>query len=414
MNRTLFFLTLLIGLVGCQQAPAELPEEWLVKYRPGASIVKQGQPLAGEIQLVRLSASEAQELRASSGVVFVQPNHVYEAQRLPNDSYFQMQWYLRAIGMPKAWDSTVGSPQAVIAVIDTGITNHPDLKGRTLPGYDFASRPDTGDGDGWDSDPSDPGDTNGSSHGTLVAGVIGAASNNRLGVAGVCWQCSILPVRALNRERQSTSADLVAAVRWAAGLEVVGAPLNPNPARIINMSLGSRITGGCSADPAMAESIAEATAAGALVVVAAGNSATQAAEFSPASCPGTLSVTATDRWGRLTSYANFGPAVGLAAPGGVLFQDLDGDGKSDGILTTAYSLGEGFGYYFYQGTSLATPQVAGVAGLLASLRPDWSPEQIAGALLNSAVPIPKSYCPGGCGAGALNAPGAIKLAEAAN
>ena len=413
MNRTLFF-TLLLGLVGCQQAPAELSEEWLVKYRPGASMVKDGQPLAGEIQLVSLNTSEAQELRADPGVVFVQPNYVYEAQRLPNDSYFQMQWHLRAIGMPKAWDSTVGSPQAVIAVIDTGITNHPDLKGRTLPGYDFASRADTGDGDGWDPDPSDPGDTNGSSHGTLVTGVIGAASNNRLGVTGVCWQCSLLPVRALNRQRQSTSADLVAAVRWAAGLEVVGAPPNPNPARVINMSLGSRITGGCSADPAMAGAIAEATAAGALVVVAAGNSATQAAEFSPASCPGALSVTATDRWGRLTNYANFGPAVGLAAPGGMLYQDLDGDGKSDGILTTAYSLGEGFGYYFYQGTSLATPQVAGVAGLVASLRPDWSPEQIANALLGSAVPIPKSYCPGGCGAGALNAPGAIQLAEATN
>ena len=357
---------------------------------------------------------EAQELGTDPGVVFVQPNHVYEAQRLPNDSYFQLQWHLRAIGMPKAWDSTVGSAPAVIAVIDTGITDHPDLKERTLPGYDFVSRADTGDGDGWDADPTDPGDTNGSSHGTLVAGVIGAASNNGLGIAGVCWQCSLLPVRALNRQRQSTSADLVAAVRWAAGLEVVGAPPNPNPARVINMSLGSRITGGCSADPAMAEAIADATAAGALVVVAAGNSATLAGEFSPASCPGALSVTATDRWGRLTSYANFGSAVRLAAPGGVLFQDLDGDGKSDGILSTAYSLGEGFGYYFYQGTSLATPQVAGVAGLLASLRPDWGPEEIAGALLASAVPIPKSYCPGGCGAGALNAPGAIKLAESAN
>jgi serine protease len=96
----------------------------------------------------------------------------------------------------------------------------------------------------------------------------------------------------------------------------------------------------------------------------------------------------------------------------MIYQDLDGDGTTDGILSTAYFLGEGFIYYFFQGTSLAAPQVAGVAGLLATLRPDWGPEEIAGALLGSAVPIPKSYCPGGCGAGALNAPGAVKLAEA--
>lgn len=187
------------------------------------------------------------------------------------------QWYLKtptselvsAINAPAAWDRQTGSSSIVVAVLDTGIrADHPDLAGQVLPGYDLVGYSSSSalslaignDGDGADADPSDPGDwvtqaevnagtlgssctsdevKNSSWHGTRVAGLIAAASNNGLGMAGVAWGSRILPVRVLGK-CGGFDSDIIAGMRWAGGLSVSGLPANPNPARVINLSLGAR------------------------------------------------------------------------------------------------------------------------------------------------------------------------------
>ena len=179
----------------------------------------------------------------------------------PNDSFYISgdQWYLQdkadtgyaGIDAAHAWDITTGSPGMVIAVVDTGIVPHPDL-GRVIPGYDFVSdATGANDGDGRDPDPTDPGDwrttglcpapfntrENSDWHGTMVAGVIAADTDNAIGIAGIDWNARILDVRALGRCGGDFS-DILDAMTWSAGLRVPGVPMNPNPAKVINLSVG--------------------------------------------------------------------------------------------------------------------------------------------------------------------------------
>ena len=201
-------------------------------------------------------------LMALPDVAYAEPDYMMLPTLMPNDPQYVQQWNYFApsagsfgINAPAAWDITTGSAAIVVAIIDTGITNHADLSGRTVPGYDFISDSRVAnDGDGRDSDPSDPGDwittaenisgffqgcrvTNSSWHGTHVAGTIGAASNNSLGVSGINWQSKILPVRVLGKCGGATS-DIADGMRWAAGLSVSGVSPNANPARVLNLSLG--------------------------------------------------------------------------------------------------------------------------------------------------------------------------------
>jgi subtilisin family serine protease len=262
-----------------------------------------------------------------------------------------------------------------VGVIDTGILPHADLTNRTLPGYDFISTAFVGnDGDGRDSNPVDSGDwsaygecytdspASGSSwHGTHVAGTIGAASDNGYGVAGVNWTSRIVPVRVLGKCGGYTS-DIADAIRWTAGLSVGGAPINQNPAQVINMSLGGAYT--CGATSAMQLAINDAVANGAVVVVAAGNSSMDAAGYTPAGCNNVVAVAANNRAGSRTYYSNYGETVEIAAPGGEVPLN------PGGILSTLDSgsmspLGDNV-FAFYQGTSMAAPHVAGVVSLMAS------------------------------------------------
>ena len=287
----------------------------------------------------------------------------------------QWQWRIpRRHQSPRAWDNSTGSASVAVAVIDTGILpNHPDITGspNLAPGYDMIS--DTfvaNDGDGRDGDPTDPGDataadecfpgsqpSDDSWHGTHVAGTVGVGnSNNSAGVAGSNWQVTVVPVRVLGK-CGGTIADINDAIRWAAGLPVPGVPANPDPARVINMSLGGG--GACSASPSTQSAINDAVAAGATVVVAAGNSAADAADFMPASCNNVITVAASDYRGQLvTRYSNFGTTVDIMAPGGDVQRDDDGDGNPDGVLSMVNG-----GYAFYNGTSMAAPHVSGVAAL---------------------------------------------------
>jgi hypothetical protein len=333
----------------------------------------------------------------------------------PNDSHYRaLQWNLRAIGLEQAWEVTEGSADVVVAVIDSGVAlHHPDLAARFLPGRDFISDPAlSGDGDGWDDDPTDVGANPEERvyHGSHVAGIIGAASNNSRGVAGVDWRCRILPVRAISSiTNDGTDADLAAAIRWAAGLPVPGAPTNPNPADVINLSFG-----GPGRSAVLEDAVTAALAQGVVVIAAAGNQGKDVRSFYPAAIPGVITVGATDYSGALASYSNYGAQVDVMAPGGDVAVSLPGEylGKTweAGILSTSYyHAKQAYSYRMFDGTSVAAPQVTGVVSLVLALRPDFTLENIHALLRGTGVPV--EGCSTGCGAGLVDARAAVELAQ---
>jgi serine protease len=376
-----------------------------------------------------MTISSAQAIAALSDVEYAQPNYIVQIVRTPDDPLYSLQWHYfnnggsasqspGGVNLPTTWDVNRGDPGIVLAVIDTGILpNHADIAGSTnlLPGFDMISNAFTAnDGDGRDPDPTDTGDATAAGecfpgsppqasswHGTHVAGTTGVGrTNNGVGVAGVNWRVSLQAIRVLGK-CGGTIADINDAIRWAAGLTVPGIAGNPTPARVINMSLGG--FGACTNSPATQSAIDDAVAAGTSVVVAAGNNAQDAANFNPASCEDVITVAASDARGHLvTRYSNFGASVEIMAPGGDVQRDDNGDGNPDGVL----SMVEG-GYAFYNGTSMASPHVAGVAALLLARQPTLTPAQVSHALQSGAMPRSAAQCPRACGAGLLNATVAV-------
>ena len=389
-------------------------------------------PMSGDAHVLslpaRVSPAEAEAiartLAALPDVEYAEPDYVMRPMLVPNDPSYPAQWHYYepfGINAPAAWDITTGSAAIRVAVIDTGITDHPDLAGRWVGGYDFiADVPTANDGNGRDSDPHDPGDwvtanmcgpgepaENSSWHGTHVAGTIGAASNNGLGVAGINWVSLIVPVRVLGRCGGFTS-DIVDGMRWAAGLTVVGVPANANPAKVMNMSLGG--SGACGST--YQNAINAINAAGAMVVVSAGNSNANAANFQPASCSGVVTVAATDRDGNRTFYSNFGTTVEISAPGGETNTNSPSLAPQNGVLST---LNSGLttpgtpSYVYYQGTSMAAPHITGILSLMVSLDPTLNFTQSLQLLQSSARAFPAgSNCTTStCGSGMADAAAAL-------
>jgi len=346
---------------------------------------------------------------------------VAEAFGDPNDPLYTSQWQYTdttsGISLPQAWTVTQGQNAINVAVVDTGILPHPDLLSKTLPGIDMVSEAAMGnDGNGRDSDPTDPGDwiapgdvcyagraSNSTWHGTHVAGTVGALTNNGVGVAGVNPGSRIVPVRVLGKCGGYTS-DIVDGIRWAAGLAVAGVPGNPNPAKVVNLSLGA--PGTCTR--AMQEAINEVRARGVLLVVASGNSGANIdyQNFTPANCNGVVTVGASNAQGGKAYYSNYGTRIDVMAPGGDSWQ---------GILSTSdygstYSTGAA--YKSMSGTSMATPHVAGVVSLIYAINPNLVPSQVIDILKQTADSMPLSYgCESGvCGAGLMNAFEAVSLA----
>jgi serine protease len=278
-------------------------------------------------------------------------------------------------------------------------------------GYDFIN--DTAvsvDGNGRDSDAQDPGDwytnsacgagpsqSNSSWHGTHVSGTIAAVTNNGNGVAGVAFNAKVLPVRGLGKCGGYTS-DIADGIVWASGGSVPGVPANTNVAKVINMSLG----GGGACDTTTQNAINSARSRGTVVVVAAGNESQNAANVSPASCSGVITVAAVARNGGRASYSNFGSLVAVAAPGG---------GTGGSVLSTLNSGARTPGadsYAGYQGTSMATPHVAGVVALMLSKNPSLTPDQVKTILQQTARPFPASCSQ--CGSGIIDASAAVDAA----
>ena len=443
-------------------------------------------PVGASAQLLRftrpLTAEQAERvaarLAASPEVVWVSANTRERRQAValnpPSDPYFPGtagQWWLQAVGgsnanaiqarlrgvagFQTAWQSgTTGNAAAVVAVLDSGITCHPDLGnagpgcigGAILPGYDFvadwdplAQRGYANDGDGRDADPRDPGDWVDSAdrsadparygscdiddstwHGTVIAGLVAARTDNGIGAAAINWNGRVLPVRVAGKCGADV-ADIIEGMRWAAGLPACKrsdgsggcaefAPMNPTPARIVNISFGGSAP--CSA--VYQQAIDELRAApfpggqvGAVVVAAAGNG--WGAPSRPANCQRVIGVGALNRDGFKANYSNFGAALAISTVGG---DDDDGawgqllgvNSLADsGILTIgndgrtlpADCTRQGANCYFYHfGSSFSAPIVSGAVSLMLSVNPALTPSQIEQGLARSARPHVRSSVAG--------------------
>jgi serine protease len=432
-------------------------------------------------------------LRADPAVEFADIDERRYPASLPNDPLFVAtsgatgQWYMQppsnattdlaATDAVSAWAITTGDTGTVIADVDTGVRfDHPDLlraglgtDGRLLPGYDFVSGDENrssgaqlgtylvaNDGDGWDPDPTDPGDwisatdqqnalfpssscptADSSWHGTRVVGILGAITNNSVGVAGMTWGSWILPVRALGK-CGGYDSDIIAGIEWAAGISVSTAatpvPDNPYPANIINLSLGG--TGSCISAYQIA--LNKVTSLGALIVVSAGNAST--AVGAPANCSplvsGLIAVAGLRNVGTKVGYSSFGPEVGISAPAGNCVNSSGACLRSIDTTTNLGTTTPGQNSYTNQtntnlGTSFSAPIVSGIAGLMRAVNGNLTPKQLVARLESSATPFPPNtatpilpVCPasvtgtlecscppaGECGTGMANALSAVKAA----
>jgi serine protease len=438
-------------------------------------------------------AAVLDKLRADPAVAFADVDERRYALALPNDPLFAPtatasgQWYMltpstatptsdaAATDAVSAWGITQGSSGTVIADVDSGIRfDHPDLLragfgGRLLPGYDFvgqdlnASNSEplgtflvANDGDGWDPDPSDPGDwidstdlmnttvfpskncsaENSSWHGTRVMGVLGAVTNNDVGIAGMSWNPYLLPVRALGK-CGGLDEDIIAGIMWSVGMPVFDdsgnpVPANPYPADIINLSLGGTGTS-CPGD--YQSLITQLTSMGVLVVASAGNESGPVDV--PAICPGVLAVAGLRNVGTKVGYSSLGPEVGIGAPAGNCVNVTAGSPCLRSIDTTVNegSTVPGANGYTDEtnsnlGTSFSAPIVSGIAALMRAVNANLTPPQLIARMKASATPYPQPVttpatpqCVNGstssvecacttttCGAGMVNAFSAVKAA----
>jgi len=271
-------------------------------------------------------------LARCASVACAEPNFVRRPLADPDDTFYNLQWHFGLINLPQAWDLTTGNSDVIVAVLDTGSTDHPDLAGREIAGYDFISDPDRAiDGDGLDDDPTDPGDKGSpggvsSFHGTHVAGTIGAETNNGEGVAAVTWATGIMHLRVLGKGG-GTDFDIANAILYAAGLANSSGALPERKAHVINMSLG-----GPGFNQAVADAVTAARQAGVVIFAASGNDDTTAPAY-PAAYEGVVSVGSVDLNGLRAPYSNYGPTLDIVAPGGDTSQDANLDGWPDGVLS---------------------------------------------------------------------------------
>ncbi|HEX5682665.1 MAG TPA: S8 family serine peptidase [Ideonella sp.] len=435
-----------------------------------------GRMLAERMQLVLGSGIGSQalaaKLAADPDVEWAAVDGRRHALVAPNDPLYPNglvgttpaagQWYLRAtsggvkssIHVEPAWNLATGSG-VTVAVLDTGITSHADLNSKVVQGYDFVgyavdSVATANDGDLDDADPHDPGDwitaaedqsgefedcgeSDSSWHGTQVAGIVGAVTNNGVGMAGIARDAQVLPVRVLGK-CGGYDSDIVAGMYWAAGLSGDGSlPVNSNPAKVLNLSLGSQDE--CNA--AYQAAMADLTAAGVVVVAAAGNDGL--AVGTPANCPGMVAVAGLRHIGSKVGFSNLGPEITVGAPGGNCVNEVGTclypllttvNTGTKGPVAASYSDGDN---HLTLGTSFSSPIVAGTVALMLQANPALTPAQVTSALKTSARAYPTTggdsgstactaptdtpqdsecYCTTStCGAGMTDANGAVTRAK---
>ncbi len=328
-----------------------------------------------DVQLLRVPEGRELEivaaLNADPGVVYAEPNYVYQAFDLvPNDPSYNKQWAHTIIQSPGAWGITTGNTDIIIAIIDSGVdTSHPDLASKLVAGHDFVDDDNT------------PSDANG--HGTHVAGIAAAVTNNGVGVAGMAWGARIMPVRVLDNKGSGYNADITAGITWA----------YQNGADILNLSLG-----GTSYSQTMQDAINAAHAAGSLVVAAMGNCRYATGNCStanpiqyPAAYNNVMAVAATDSGDSYAYYSQYGAHCDIAAPGGELSRLGDPNGIYSTLPTYAVYMTTYYGflnnYDYLQGTSQATPHVSGLAALIWSMNPTLTPDEVQSLIEQTAVDL---------------------------
>jgi serine protease len=330
----------------------------------------------------------ARRLLADPRVREVAPNLVVGRLAAPGDPLYPSQWGLAMIGAAPAWRVAADSPGAydvVLAVVDDGLNvAHPDLAGRLLAGYDLHD----GDHD----------ITTTSDHGSHVAGIAGAATDNGIGIAGVAThpRVRLQGVKVFPSDEGTSTTDVVLrGIRWASGLPVAGAPLNPTPAHVINLSLGFGKRPAPSLVRLFQETVDQAHARGIVLVAAAGNraqgsgvdAASDGLDY-PACLQRVIAVGAVDATGDRASFSDYGPGLDVVAPGGVgVGPSPRGASGCQPTLTIVSLAGTGDGYRCLAGTSMAAPVVSGVAALLLATDPDHylgDPDAVASRLRDTA------------------------------
>jgi serine protease len=400
------------------------------------------------------SAELVRKLAADREVELVAVDQRRKHMRLPNDPLFGGaavnpestvggiqartidQWYLKApsstpgqvvssINAPAAWDVTTGTASTIVAVLDTGVRlDHPELASQLVAGYDMIGYGAPGntataianDGGGHDDDPSDPGDWvtqtdvnngslgsgceaadvgNSSWHGTRVSGLVAAASDNGQGMAGVGWGLKIMPVRVLGK-CGGYDSDIIAGMKWAAGIAVPGLPANASKAKVLNLSLGGSGSCGTSGMGALyRDAITQINAGGSVIVVAAGNSAGLAVGM-PGNCPGVITVAALRHVGTKVGFSSLGSEVTIAAPGGNCINTGGGQpclypmvSTTNSGTTTPVAADNAYtGSGASVGTSFSAPIVSGIVGLMASVRPGLTAAEATQILRSTARPFP--------------------------
>lgn len=360
---------------------------------------------------VEQTVALAARVAARPDVAYATPNWLFTVHATP--LLYPLQWHYPAIDLQGAWNVENGEGDGVVvAVVDTGYQPHVDLDGVFLPGYDFVND---------DSDAIDT-PTDGFSHGTHVSGTIASDLANDPWVAGINRGAKILPVKVLDDDGVGSFAGIIDGMVWASGLTVPGytppggVPVNANPARVLNLSLGGRV--GLCPD-AMADITSYLASQDVVIVVSAGNSSQDTTMFAPANCPGVITVAATGPYDERAYYSNYGPQVDISAPGGnfdfeyTIEQDLYPAVVPAGVFSTIGGLGDSF-YDFAQGTSMAAPHVTGVVSLLLAADPTMTFEEVRAALVDSARPMEAWKCDrpdvAECGAGHLDAAAALGAA----
>ncbi|MFN2226064.1 MAG: S8 family serine peptidase [Anaerolineae bacterium] len=305
----------------------------------------------------------AADLAALPGVAFAEPDYLAHTVATPDDPFFPRQWGLAQIEAPAAWDVVTGSPDVVVAVVDAGLdTAHPDLAGRLwvnpgeIPGngLDDDNNGHVDDVHGWNLVDDDANLADNTGHGTQVAGVIAAETDNGQGVAGVCWHCRLMIVKVTQPGGVANYSDIAAGVVYAA----------EKGAEVINLSLGGY------GDSATLRAAVAAASQAAVIVGGAGNDDGEALFYPAAYDDDVLAAAGTTAGDAKTGSSNYGTWVDISAPGEV--------------ISTTFDAG---GYGTTSGTSMAAPFVSGLAGLLRSQHPAWSPQLVRAQILHTALDI---------------------------
>lgn len=357
-----------------------------------------------EFRVVSLSENEdvfgaVKKHKIRKDVEYAEPNYIVHAFSAPNDPYYSFQWNLNnllngGIHIEQAWDISNGSG-VTVAVVDTGIAyeNYSDRRGKYYKAPDFNQ---TCFKQGYDFVNKDSHANDDNSHGTHIAGTIAQSTNNSLGVAGVAYGTCLMPIKALDKNGSGTSANVALAIRFAAD----------NGAQVINLSLGSS-----APSQAIGDAASYAYGKGVTIVAAAGNDGLSQVSYPAAYDAYVIAVGATRYDRTLASYSNYGASLDLVAPGGDLSQDQNGDGYVDGILQNTFNPNtkktNSFGYWFFQGTSMASPHIAGAAALVISHGNAISPDSVRNILQSTADDLGLAGWDNTYGFGLVNAQSAL-------